>query len=121
MSTDQIHAENVDAVVYIESGWKLIDTATGRQVYHYYAPNEYTEIEHHLLGSTVKTLKRFPGIAAAYVPVYMRSGDSFVPVLTNTDDGGKNKAGRRAAGWKRIRGYGRRPYPDVPGYCLDMG
>jgi S1-C subfamily serine protease len=91
LTPDEIYAKSVDAVVYVEAAWKLIDTTTGRQVYQFYAPNEYTIVEHHFFGNHIETAQHFPDIAAKYVPVYMKDGDTVRPVLTNTDDGGKNK------------------------------
>jgi hypothetical protein len=39
LTPTEISAQNLDSVVKIEVGWKMIDTATGRQLNQVYFPN----------------------------------------------------------------------------------
>jgi len=64
------------AVVYIEVGWKLYVTETGRQIYHKYVPNE------HKVGD--KVLPIIPG-AGALIPAYGVFEGTIEPMLSEDD------------------------------------
>lgn len=75
MSPRDIASSFSPATVYIEVSWKLVDTVSGRQVYH-----RYTEI------------KGKRGEESGYVPTYIRLPDGTVEPWLVTDDGkGKNR------------------------------
>lgn len=82
MTVGEIAQKYSNAVVMIEESWKLINTQSGRQVYHYYVKNEWID----------RTVE--PNVAHYIVPdgrpkvaVFVVLGDgTYEPLLT--DDGG---------------------------------
>jgi pSer/pThr/pTyr-binding forkhead associated (FHA) protein len=75
LSAAEIATAHAGATVYIEVGWKLIDTATGSQVYHEYEPVKAGRGKIMLL------------------PVYLRLPDgSIEPALTREAGRGLNKS-----------------------------
>ncbi len=76
----QISAQNMDSVVYIELGWKLVDLASGRQLYQVTIPNKVVKEE--------KAEEIVPG-GPGYLPAFVSTGQGLEPLLTNGDGGGK--------------------------------
>jgi len=72
------------AVVFIEIGWKLINTETGKQMHHIYLPNVYS-----IKVKTDEKEKSLPIIrgGADYIPAYFRLQDGTIePMLIDSDD-----------------------------------
>jgi S1-C subfamily serine protease len=66
------------AVVYIETGWKLFETETGKPIYHRYIKNEFKAGD--------KTIKIFSD-ARTLIPAYVRLSDGRIePMLTRNDN-----------------------------------
>jgi serine protease Do len=84
LSPDQIAAANTDAVVYIEAGWKLVSTSSGRQINQLYIPNATKNKE----GKT----ERLAPVEQDYLPVFALVGENIEPLLTTDDGKGKNRA-----------------------------
>jgi serine protease Do len=81
MTPTQIAAMATDSVVMFQVGWKLVDVATGRQVFQVYLPNAKRD-------SHGRVSPLIPG-ANAYLPVFVALGDHIEPMLTTDDGGGK--------------------------------
>jgi S1-C subfamily serine protease len=75
-SAAQISNENLDSVVMIEAGWKLVDPTTGRQLYFY----------HHSFDRGVCGLS-----AGDALPVFIETGGKVRPVLATLDNDGNNE------------------------------
>lgn len=74
MTPTEIAAANVDKVVFIEFGWTLFHTQSGRQIYHEYVPRQDSD------GNTV------------YLAAYVKTEGSIVPRLTLSEgDDGQNR------------------------------
>ncbi|MEO6655430.1 MAG: serine protease, partial [Pyrinomonadaceae bacterium] len=69
------------SVVYIEVAWRLIDTSKQAQIYHQFVPNS-----REVLSKILKVnLGRGPidPTAGAALPVYVKTGDTYEPLLTD--------------------------------------
>lgn len=82
MSPSQIAEANLNTVVYIECGWKLIYTRTGGQVYHSYYPNEFKDQE----GKTRPLIDDGRSQVALYLAV---SQERIEPFLTLDSESGQ--------------------------------
>ena len=98
----EISAQNLDSVVKIEVGWKMIDTTTGRQLNQVYFPNAVVvkKTVRTSSGSVTKTVRE-PLIAGGpdYLPLFVQMNGSAEPLLTTETGGGHNQAiGERGSG-----------------------
>jgi serine protease Do len=91
----QIAHNNTDATVMIEGGWKLVDMASGKQLFQLMTPNAQV-----LLGPNGKPIllpdgkPRMAEIAAGggnLLPVFIVDQNSYEPLLTTDDNNGKNQ------------------------------
>lgn len=90
LSPTQIAAVATDSVVFFEVGWKLIDVASGRQLTHVYLPNVKKE---------KNRLVPLVNVPNRYLPVFVKMGDKYEPVLSTEEGGGKYPAiGSRLTG-----------------------
>jgi serine protease Do len=90
LSPTQIAAAATDSVVFFEVGWKLIDVGSGRQLTHVYLPNAKKE---------KNKLVPLVNVPNRYLPVFVKMGDKYEPVLSTEDGGGKYPAiGSRLTG-----------------------
>lgn len=90
LTPTQIAAVATDSVVFFEVGWKLIDVASGRQLTHVYLPNVRKE---------KNKLVPLVNVPNRYLPVFVKMGDKYEPVLSTEDGGGKYPAiGSRLTG-----------------------
>jgi serine protease Do len=78
-----IARRNTDATVVFEVGWKLIDTATGKQLTHAVLPNR-------IKGRDGKLQEWLPGMGD-YLPLFLVSDGKLEPLLSTDDGGGKNQ------------------------------
>lgn len=81
VSASEINDKYGKAVVYIEVAWRLIDTSKQAQVYHQFVPNS-REVLSKLLGVNLGKGPIDP-TAGASVPVYVQTGDTYEPLLTD--------------------------------------
>lgn len=79
----EIARRNTEAVVFFEVGWKIVDTQSGRQLYHVAIPNKQTDEQ----GQEQPLIPNAPAFLPAFVPL----GDQLEPVLSTSDGGGKFK------------------------------
>ena len=79
LTPTQIALANTDSTVLLEVGWKLIDTQSGKGLFHVIIPNQVKDKEG-------KVSERIPGAGEA-LPLFLASTDGLEPVLS-TDDGG---------------------------------
>jgi serine protease Do len=84
LSPDQIAQMYTDSVVYIEAGWKMVSTSSGRQINQLYIPNRTKDKDD-------KEVRLAP-VAQDYLPVFAVVGNAIEPLLTTDDGKGKNKA-----------------------------
>lgn len=81
VSPAEINDKYAKSVVFIEVAWRLIDTQKQAQVYHQFVPNS-REVLSKLLGVNLGTGPIDPTAGGA-VPVYVQTGDSYEPLLTD--------------------------------------
>ena len=84
LAPDQIAQLYTDSVVYIEAGWKLVSTSSGRQVNQLYIPNRTKDKD----GKE----ERLAPVPQEYLPVFAAVDNGIEPLLTTDDGKGKNKA-----------------------------
>jgi len=84
VAPEKIAQANTAATVFIEVGWKLIDTATGKQLYHLLLPNGQKS------SSKPDTVEEIIPNAGKFLPAFAVSGGKLEPILT-TDE--KNSEG----------------------------
>ena len=82
VSPAEINDKYGKSVVYIEVAWRLIDTQKQAQVYHQFVPNS-REVLSKLLGVNLGTGPIDPTAGGA-VPVYVQTGNTYEPLLTDT-------------------------------------
>jgi S1-C subfamily serine protease len=80
-SPAEVASQNLDSVVFIEVGWKVVDVESGRQLYQVTVPNKVTDDK----GDS----KELVSGAAAYLPVFVTLNQQLEPMLS-TEDGGGN-------------------------------
>jgi len=106
LSAEEIARRYSEAVVFIEAGWKLIDTGSGRQLYHAHFLNEEAESNASTGAdgpggageAAPKRVKVFEGLGQK-IPLYMQVGGKVQPLLIGTDGGGlHNPIGGQSAG-----------------------
>jgi serine protease Do len=95
LSATQIALANTDATVEVEVGWKLVDTDSGKQLFHVVIPNRQK-----VVGKDGKPEKDRNGKekeeeivsgAGDFLPVFMLAGQNKLePILATEDGGGKN-------------------------------
>lgn len=81
VSASEINDKYGKSVVYIEVAWRLIDTQKQAQVYHQFVPNS-REVLSKLLGVNLGKGPIDPTAGGA-VPVYVQTGNSYEPLLTD--------------------------------------
>lgn len=81
VSASEINDKYGKAVVYIEVAWRLIDTSKQAQVYHQFVPNSRETLSR-LLGVNLGKGPIDPTAGAA-VPVYIQTGNTYEPMLTD--------------------------------------
>jgi len=81
LSAAEINDKYGKAVVYIEVSWRLIDTQKQAQVYHQFVPNS-REVLSKLLGVNLGSGPIDPTAGGA-VPVYVQTGNTYEPLLTD--------------------------------------
>jgi S1-C subfamily serine protease len=81
MAASEINDKYGKAVVYIEVAWRLIDTSKQAQVYHQFVPNS-REVLSRIVGVNLGKGPIDPTAGAA-VPVYVQTGDTYEPMLTD--------------------------------------
>ncbi len=91
LSPKDIAANSTDSVVYIEVGWKLIDTESGHQISQVYTPNEYTDAKG-------KMRVHSPQAGKISLPVFVVVGDQIEPMLTTNTEAGSHAIGGRHSG-----------------------
>ncbi|MDX2153444.1 MAG: trypsin-like peptidase domain-containing protein [Bryobacteraceae bacterium] len=84
MSPAQVAAANTDSVVFFEVGWKIVDTESGRQLYHVYMANKTTDES----GAEKQLVPGGPPLLPVFVPL----GNGIEPMLSTSDGGGSYKA-----------------------------
>ncbi len=82
LTPQEIGAANAEAVVYMEVGWKVIHTPTGKQIYHRYIPQTDSR------GRAVTDQNGNQIIYAAYIQLL---DGTIEPLLTLDDEGGINQ------------------------------
>lgn len=82
ISAADINDKYAKSVVYIEVAWRLIDTQKQAQVYHQFVPNDRAVLSR-LLGVDLGTGAIDPTAGGA-VPVYVQTGNTYEPLLTDT-------------------------------------
>jgi serine protease Do len=80
LTPTQIAAAATDSVVFIEVAWKLVDAGSGRQLSHVYLPNVKKEND---------KLVQWVNVPNKYLPVFVKMGDKYEPVLSTEDGDGK--------------------------------
>lgn len=102
LTPTEISAQNLDSVVKIEVGWKLIDTESGRQLNQLYYPNvNVAKKTVRTSSGTVTKEVREPLIPGGpnYLPLFVAMNGHAEPLLTTETSGGHNKAiGERESG-----------------------
>jgi serine protease Do len=93
LGPSEISARNLDAVVEVEFGWKLIDSGSGRQLNQLYFPNV----------KVVRPAKPIIPDGPDYLPMFVTAGDGIEPLLTTETGGGHNRpigeAGMQGSGF----------------------
>ncbi len=84
LTPTSIAQADTDAVVFIEVGWKLVSTESGRQLNQVYIPNKTK-------GKDGKETLRVP-VQQELLPVFVVVGNEIEPMLTTDDERGNNKA-----------------------------
>ena len=82
VSASEVNDKYSKSVVYIEVAWRLIDTQKQAQIYHQFVPNS-REFLSKILGVNLGKGPIDPTAGGA-VPVYMQSGNTYEPLLTDT-------------------------------------
>ncbi|HEV7699428.1 MAG TPA: trypsin-like peptidase domain-containing protein [Pyrinomonadaceae bacterium] len=82
VSATEVNDKYGKAVVYIEVAWRLIDTQKQAQVYHQFVPNS-KEVLSKLLGVNYGKGPIDPTAGAA-LPVYVQTGNTYEPLLTDS-------------------------------------
>ncbi len=82
MSAVEVNEKFAKSVVYIEVAWRLIDTSKQAQIYHQFVPNNRAVLSK-LLGVNLGT-GPIDATAGASVPVYVQTGNTYEPLLTDT-------------------------------------
>ena len=81
VSASEINDKFGKSVVYIEVAWRLIDTQKQTQVYHQFVPNS-REVLSKIVGVNLGKGPIDPTAGGA-VPVYMQTGNTYEPLLTD--------------------------------------
>lgn len=82
VSAAEINEKFSKSVVYIEVAWRLIDTSKQAQVYHQFVPNN-REFLSKILGVNLGKGPIDPTAGGA-VPVYIQTGNTYEPMLTDS-------------------------------------
>lgn len=82
VSASEINDKYGKSVVYIEVAWRLIDTSKQAQVYHQFVPNS-REFLSKILGVNLGKGPIDPTAGGA-VPVYVQTGNTYEPMLTDS-------------------------------------
>ena len=95
LTATEISTRNLDSVVKVEFGWKLIDTGTGRQLNQLYFPNVKVvrEVVRTPCCTRVREVRE-PIVKGGpdYLPMFVALSDGVEPLLTTETGGGHNKA-----------------------------
>jgi len=81
VSASDINDKYGKSVVYMEVAWRLIDTSKQAQVYHQFVPNS-REVLSRIVGVNLGKGPIDPTAGSA-VPVYVQTGDTYEPLLTD--------------------------------------
>jgi len=81
VSASDINDKYGKSVVYMEVAWRLIDTSKQAQVYHQFVPNS-REVLGRLLGVNLGKGLIDPSAGGA-LPIYVQTGDTYEPLLTD--------------------------------------
>jgi S1-C subfamily serine protease len=90
MTPAEIAAKYSESVVLIEFSWKLIDTRSGRQIFHVYVQNVTKD-------ESGNETPYVPG-GPPTLPVFLATAEGLEPMLTTSDGGGKFPAIGSAGG-----------------------
>lgn len=82
VSAAEINEKFSKSVVYIEVAWRLIDTSKQAQVFHQFVPNS-REVLSKIIGADLGKGAIDPTAGAA-VPVYVQTGSTYEPLLTDS-------------------------------------
>ena len=82
VSATEINDKYGKSVVYIEVAWRMIDTSKQAQIYHQFVPNS-REVLSKILSVNLGKGPIDPTAGAA-LPVYVQTGSSYEPLLTDT-------------------------------------
>ncbi|MBN1567265.1 MAG: trypsin-like peptidase domain-containing protein [Acidobacteria bacterium] len=87
LTPTQIAQQNTDATVLFEVGWKLVDTVTGKQLYHVSVSNIQS-----VKGEDGKQRESqlYPGAGDVMLPVFLVVDDEYEPLLSTDEKEGKN-------------------------------
>ncbi len=89
LTPTQIAQANTDSTVLFEVGWVLVDTSTGKQLYHVAVPNvQKVKGEN---GKQQET-ELAQGLGDVMLPVFLVQDGKYEPLLSTDDNGGKNQA-----------------------------
>jgi serine protease Do len=97
LTATQIATGNTDATVLFEVGWKVVDTANGKQLFHIVIPNQQQKVDKE--GKPVKGKDGKPEMepiapgAEDFLPAFILLDQNRIePILTAEDGGGRNFA-----------------------------
>ena len=96
LSAAEINDKFGKSVVYIEVAWRLIDTSKQAQIYHQFVPNS-REVLSKLVGVDLGKGPIDPAAGPA-VPLYVQTGNTYEPLLTDTKTGLTVPVGGRHTG-----------------------
>ena len=89
LTPTQIAQANTDATVMFEVGWKMVDTITGKQLYHVVVSN-VRKVKGE--DGKEKQVELLQGGGDIMLPVFLVEDNKLEPLLSTDDNGGKNQA-----------------------------
>jgi pSer/pThr/pTyr-binding forkhead associated (FHA) protein/S1-C subfamily serine protease len=87
LTPTQIAQANTDATVMVEVGWKLVDTESGKQLYHVSVSNVQKVKDEN---GKEREEELAPGAGNVMLPVFLVQDGKYEPLLTTDDDKERN-------------------------------